>query len=64
MGSDGTPLLDADGRTAIDYGVYGIPETFFIDSDGVIVGKKIGPSSYPFLAAEIGRLLGSRTQGG
>ena len=64
LGSDGTPLLDADGRTAIDYGVYGIPETFFIDSDGVIVGKKIGPSSYPFLAAEIGRLLGSRTQGG
>jgi cytochrome c biogenesis protein CcmG/thiol:disulfide interchange protein DsbE len=64
LGSDGVQLLDPNGRTAIDYGVYGIPETFFIGPDGVIVGKKIGPSSYPFLVTEIGRLLGSRTQGG
>lgn len=35
--------VDADGRTAIDYGVYGAPETFLIDAQGVIRYKKIGP---------------------
>ena len=35
--------IDADGRTAIAYGVFGIPETFFITPDGVIAGRHIGP---------------------
>lgn len=35
--------VDADGRVAIDYGVYGAPETFLIDPHGVIVHKQIGP---------------------
>ncbi|AVP97072.1 DsbE family thiol:disulfide interchange protein [Ahniella affigens] len=35
--------VDADGRTAIDYGVYGAPETFLIDAQGIIRYKKIGP---------------------
>ncbi|MBI3745211.1 MAG: TlpA family protein disulfide reductase [Chloroflexi bacterium] len=35
-------LLDPDGRTALNYGVFGIPETFFIDRDGIIVTKKTG----------------------
>lgn len=34
---------DLDGRVAIDWGVYGIPETFVIDSDGTIAYKHIGP---------------------
>jgi cytochrome c biogenesis protein CcmG/thiol:disulfide interchange protein DsbE len=34
---------DLDGRVAIDWGVYGIPETFVIDRDGRIVYKQIGP---------------------
>ena len=34
--------IDADGRTAIAYGVFGIPETFFIAPDGVIAGRHIG----------------------
>jgi len=34
---------DLDGRVAIDWGVYGVPETFVIDRDGGIVHKKIGP---------------------
>ena len=36
-------VADADGRVAIDYGVYGAPETFVIDKSGVIRYKYIGP---------------------
>jgi cytochrome c biogenesis protein CcmG/thiol:disulfide interchange protein DsbE len=36
-------VLDLDGRIGIDYGVYGVPETFVIDKEGVIRLKHIGP---------------------
>ncbi|MGE4241093.1 DsbE family thiol:disulfide interchange protein [Ramlibacter sp.] len=35
--------VDLDGRIGIDYGVYGVPETFVIDKSGVIRHKHIGP---------------------
>lgn len=35
--------FDSDGRVGIDYGVYGVPETFVIDKRGVIRMKHIGP---------------------
>ncbi len=35
--------MDADGRVGIDYGVYGVPETYVIDRDGTIRFKQIGP---------------------
>ncbi len=35
-------VLDPGGRTAIAYGVFGIPETYFIRPDGVIAGRHIG----------------------
>ncbi len=35
--------FDGDGRVGIDYGVYGVPETFIIDKNGVIRHKQIGP---------------------
>jgi cytochrome c biogenesis protein CcmG/thiol:disulfide interchange protein DsbE len=35
-------LFDASGRVGIDFGVYGVPETFLIDKQGVIRYKKIG----------------------
>ncbi len=34
---------DTTGRTAIDWGVYGVPETFVVDGNGVIRFKHIGP---------------------
>ena len=34
---------DDDGRVAFAYGVFGIPETYFIGADGVIAGRHIGP---------------------
>ncbi len=36
-------LFDSDGRVGIDWGVYGVPETFLIDREGVIRFKQIGP---------------------
>jgi len=47
--TDGNPydlsIVDADGRVGIDWGVYGVPETFVIDKQGVIRYKYIGPIS-------------------
>jgi cytochrome c biogenesis protein CcmG/thiol:disulfide interchange protein DsbE len=36
-------MSDRDGRVGIDYGVYGVPETFVIDRAGVVRHKHIGP---------------------
>ena len=38
-------VADEDGRAAIDWGVYGAPETFLIDQQGIIRHKVIGPVS-------------------
>ena len=50
-------LVDADGRVGIDFGVYGVPETFVIDRDGVIRLKHIGPLTPDVLATKIEPLL-------
>jgi cytochrome c biogenesis protein CcmG/thiol:disulfide interchange protein DsbE len=36
-------VFDLDGRVSIDFGVYGVPETFVIDKQGIIRYKQIGP---------------------
>jgi cytochrome c biogenesis protein CcmG/thiol:disulfide interchange protein DsbE len=36
-------IVDTEGRVGIDYGVYGVPETYVIDRQGVIRYKRIGP---------------------
>lgn len=36
-------VSDVEGRTGIDYGVYGVPETYVIDKQGLIQYKQIGP---------------------
>lgn len=36
-------VADADGAAALDWGVYGVPETFVIDGDGIVRHKHIGP---------------------
>ena len=45
--------VDADGRIGIDYGVYGVPETYLIDADGVIRYKQIGPITPAVLEQKI-----------
>jgi cytochrome c biogenesis protein CcmG/thiol:disulfide interchange protein DsbE len=39
-------VSDLEGRVGIDYGVYGVPETFLIDQQGVIRYKHIGPITH------------------
>lgn len=46
-------LLDPDGRTALDYGVFGIPETFFIGRGGLIVSKQTGPLDAASLGLQV-----------
>jgi cytochrome c biogenesis protein CcmG/thiol:disulfide interchange protein DsbE len=46
--------LDATSKIAIDYGVWGIPESFFIDSDGRITYKHVGGLGPTIVAAKIG----------
>jgi cytochrome c biogenesis protein CcmG/thiol:disulfide interchange protein DsbE len=45
--------FDADGRTGINWGVYGAPETFVMDRQGIIRHKHIGPLSVDALNNEI-----------
>jgi cytochrome c biogenesis protein CcmG, thiol:disulfide interchange protein DsbE len=47
LGQDGDPFarvgVDQSGRTGIDLGVYGVPETFIVKGDGTIAFKFVGP---------------------
>ncbi|MGH8503870.1 MAG: DsbE family thiol:disulfide interchange protein [Gammaproteobacteria bacterium] len=45
--------FDADGRVAIDWGVYGAPETFVVDKQGIIRYKHIGPLTADVLTQTI-----------
>ena len=49
--------MDHKSRIAIEYGVYGVPETFFIDREGKIAYKHIGEISMEILTSQIERLL-------
>jgi len=44
---------DIDGRVSIDWGVYGVPETFVVDRQGRIAYKHVGPVSGQVLSGEI-----------
>jgi cytochrome c biogenesis protein CcmG/thiol:disulfide interchange protein DsbE len=46
-------LSDRDGRVGIDYGVYGVPETFVIDQAGIVRHKHIGPLTPEVWAQEL-----------
>lgn len=50
-------IVDAEGRTGIDYGVYGVPETYVIDKAGVIRMKHTGPVTPEILGKKIMPLL-------
>ena len=50
-------VMDLDGRVGIDYGVYGVPETYVIDKAGVIRMKHTGPITPEVLAKKIMPLL-------
>ena len=46
-------IFDFDGRVGIDYGVYGVPETYLIDGSGTIRYKQIGPLTVEVLEQTI-----------
>ena len=52
-------LVDADGRMAIELGVYGAPETFVIDAQGVILHRHVGALTPEIIARELLPRLGS-----
>lgn len=46
-------VVDANGRIGIDYGVYGVPETFVLDKNGIIRAKRIGPVTPQYISEEL-----------
>jgi cytochrome c biogenesis protein CcmG, thiol:disulfide interchange protein DsbE len=54
MGGQAYPsLLDNGARAAIEYGLYGVPETFFIARDGTVAYKHVGPVTEELLRRKI-----------
>jgi len=50
-------LLDLDGKAAIDWGVYGAPETFVIDAQGIVRFKHVGPLNDEVIRGQVRPLL-------
>jgi len=46
-------IADIEGRSAIDWGIYGAPETFLVDANGVIRWKHVGPLTDALIAGEL-----------
>lgn len=61
LARQGNPYIlsafDANGRVGIDYGVYGVPETYVIDQAGIIRFKHIGPITMDILNQKIYPLI-------
>lgn len=57
LGELGNPYaaigVDPNGKAAIDWGVYGIPETYLVSPDGIILYKKVGPFDPETLRTEL-----------
>jgi cytochrome c biogenesis protein CcmG/thiol:disulfide interchange protein DsbE len=56
--------FDANGRIGIDYGVYGVPETYVIDRKGVIRYKHIGPLTADVVQKKVAPLVKELNAGG
>jgi cytochrome c biogenesis protein CcmG/thiol:disulfide interchange protein DsbE len=46
-------IVDADGRAALDWGIYGAPETFLVDARGIVRWKYVGPITEDVVAEDI-----------
>ncbi len=60
FGGDWPSVMDPGSRTAIEYGVYGVPETFFIGADGRIAHKHIGAVTRSLVREKVDSLLAAR----
>jgi cytochrome c biogenesis protein CcmG/thiol:disulfide interchange protein DsbE len=57
-------VFDANGRIGIDYGVYGVPETYVIDRKGIIRYKHIGPLTADVVQKKVEPLVKALNAGG
>jgi len=53
---------DRDGRSALDWGVYGVPETYLVDSDGIVVLRFAGPITQRVLAETLRPAMAAATK--
>jgi cytochrome c biogenesis protein CcmG, thiol:disulfide interchange protein DsbE len=64
LGDAGYPhVVDPDGALAVDFGVTGPPETFFVDADGIIRDKQFGPLTDDLVEQRIGSILPAAGEG-
>jgi cytochrome c biogenesis protein CcmG/thiol:disulfide interchange protein DsbE len=65
LGTSRTTLytVDEGSSTAFAWGVLGLPETFFVDRNGIVVGKVSGPASYGLLSRTIDQIILGETVG-
>lgn len=49
-------MLNRDGQISIDYGVTGPPETFFVDAQGIVIARHVGPLTAAVVARELAAL--------
>jgi cytochrome c biogenesis protein CcmG/thiol:disulfide interchange protein DsbE len=54
-------VTDPGSRLAIDFGVFGVPETFFIDREGRIAAKITGASTFPMLSSVLDDMLAGKS---
>ncbi|OZM79960.1 redoxin family protein [Pseudonocardia sp. MH-G8] len=59
-GDDYRYVTDPGSRAALEFGLFGVPETFVIDRSGVIVAKITGASTYPLLAGALDAVLAGK----
>ena len=48
-------VTDPGSRAAIDFGMFGVPETFFVDATGAVAGKVAGPVTYDLVVNNVTR---------
>ena len=53
-------VTDPGSRAALDFGVFGVPETFLLDRSGTVAAKITGPVTFPLLAGALDDLLAGR----
>lgn len=56
-GDDTEYVRDERSRTALEFGVLGLPETFFVDRDGIVVGKVSGPINGQLITETLDKIL-------
>ena len=57
MGGNWPNVMDPESRVAIDFGVYGVPETFFLAPDGTVAKKHVGVLTWELVQGTVDSLL-------